>query len=90
MGSELLVHFGLDAEPVVTEDTRELAKDAGTDVLGQLDAAHTDMIGRFSPRSRVREGDQVTVRVDTERLHFFDPETGLALWEPDGSQEGSQ
>jgi multiple sugar transport system ATP-binding protein len=81
MGSELLVHFGLDAAPVVTEDTKELAKDAGTDVLGQLDAAHTDMIGRFSPRSHIRENDQVTVLVDTDHLHFFDPVTGLALWD---------
>jgi multiple sugar transport system ATP-binding protein len=85
MGSELLVHFGLDAAPVVTEDTKELAKDAGTDVLGQLDSAHTDMIGRCSPRSSIRENDRVIVRVDTDHLHYFDPVTGLALWESQAS-----
>ena len=32
-----------------------------------------------SPRSRVRAGDQVEVVIDTERMHFFDPETGNAI-----------
>jgi hypothetical protein len=32
-----------------------------------------------SPRSRVRAGDQVEVVVDTERMHFFDPETGNTI-----------
>jgi hypothetical protein len=31
------------------------------------------------PRSRVRAGDQVEVVVDTERMHFFDPETGNTI-----------
>jgi hypothetical protein len=35
--------------------------------------------GTFAPRSRVRVGDQVEVVVDTERMHFFDPDTGNAI-----------
>lgn len=35
--------------------------------------------GRLRPRSRVRAGDQVEVVVDTERMHFFDPETGNTI-----------
>jgi multiple sugar transport system ATP-binding protein len=34
---------------------------------------------RLAPRSRVRAGDQVEVVVDTERMHFFDPETGNTI-----------
>jgi multiple sugar transport system ATP-binding protein len=30
-------------------------------------------------RQRVRAGDQVEVVVDTERMHFFDPETGNTI-----------
>ena len=33
----------------------------------------------FAPRSRVRIGDEIEVVVDTERLHFFDPETSEAI-----------
>ena len=37
------------------------------------------MIGRFSPRSAVRVGQEVTMTLDTSRLHFFDLETGRAI-----------
>ncbi|MFI0356118.1 ABC transporter ATP-binding protein [Actinomadura sp. 9N407] len=85
MGSDVLVHFAVEAERVVTEDTRELARDAGTDVLGVLDAPRTDLVARFSPRTRVKVGDPVEVRVDTGRLHFFDIETGASIWGSDGA-----
>ncbi|HEX2497319.1 MAG: ABC transporter ATP-binding protein [Actinomycetes bacterium] len=81
MGSDVLVHFVLDAPMVVTDDTKELARDVGTDVLGALDeAGKTDMIARFSPRTAARHGEPVTVHVATDRLHYFDPETGLSIW----------
>jgi len=81
MGSDVLVHFSVEASQVVTEDTKELARDAGTDVLGGLDAPHTVLVGRFSPRTNVKVGNPVTVHVDTGRLHFFDMETGAAIWD---------
>ncbi|MGH3587225.1 MAG: ABC transporter ATP-binding protein, partial [Pseudonocardia sp.] len=43
-------------------------------------ADHPMLVGRFSPRTRVFEGQPITVRVDTDSLHFFDPQTGSALW----------
>ena len=81
LGSDLLVHFGLPVPGVVTEDTRELARDAGTDLADAGTApAGTVVVGRFSPRSRAREGAPVQVAVDVGRLHFFDPDTGRAIW----------
>jgi multiple sugar transport system ATP-binding protein len=38
-------------------------------------------VGRFSPRSRVAQGDQIEVAVDTRTLHFFDPETALGIYD---------
>ncbi|GAA4920514.1 ABC transporter ATP-binding protein [Streptomonospora salina] len=78
LGPELLVHFRLPAPPVVTDDTRELARDAGAD---GIDAAAPDSgaVARFSPRSRARTGRPLRVRVDTGRLYFFDPATGDAI-----------
>jgi multiple sugar transport system ATP-binding protein len=34
---------------------------------------------RVSARSGVRPGSTLEVGVDTSRLHFFDPESGLAI-----------
>ncbi|GAA2171159.1 ABC transporter ATP-binding protein [Actinomadura napierensis] len=83
MGSDVLVHFAVEAAQVVTEDTKELARDAGTDVLGHMERPRTDLVARFSPRTRVKVGDPVTIRVDTGRLHFFDIESGASIWGSD-------
>lgn len=79
LGAELLVHFALDAADVVTEDTKELARDVGQELTEAAETAVTTMVARFSPRSQVQEGIPVRVRVDPERLYFFDLATGEAL-----------
>jgi len=83
LGSDLLVHFGLDAEPVLTEDIMELAEEAGLDVLdgpqGGAAERRAVWVARVSPRSGAREGEPLRLTVDTGQLHFFDPETGAAI-----------
>jgi multiple sugar transport system ATP-binding protein len=83
LGSEIMVHFTIDAKPALTEDVRELAQDTDAVAVRGLDeaAAHTTMVGRFGARSRVREGETVQIAVDTRALHFFDPETGLGIYD---------
>ncbi|MQA97510.1 MAG: sn-glycerol-3-phosphate ABC transporter ATP-binding protein UgpC [Streptosporangiales bacterium] len=81
LGSEHLVHFTLDAARVDTEDTRELDRDAGAEQLEALTGGGSVLVARLSPRSRVREGDPLRVRVDTDRLHFFDLDTGTSIWD---------
>jgi hypothetical protein len=34
---------------------------------------------RVSARTHVRAGDQIELTVDTRNLHFFDPDSGLAV-----------
>jgi multiple sugar transport system ATP-binding protein len=83
LGSEIMVHFEIDAKPAMTEDVRELAED--TDAVSVREAtkqtSSTTMIGRFGARSGVREGEAAEVAVDTRSLHFFDPETGLGIYD---------
>jgi len=84
LGSELLVHFTVAARQAVTEDLRELAAEAGDDHLtgqpgGEEQPASATLVARFSPRARVVEGDDVEVSVDPRALHFFDPQTGIAI-----------
>ena len=78
LGSEIVVHFPVDAPRVVTEDTRALEEDAGTEDVPTSLTGNT-WVASFSPRSRVRPGDSVEIAIDQERLHFFDPATGLAI-----------
>ncbi|MBA9006022.1 MULTISPECIES: ABC transporter ATP-binding protein [Thermomonospora] len=81
MGSDVLVHFSVDADLVVTDDTRELARDAGADAPQQAAQGGAPLVARFSPRTRVKVGDPVAAQVDTARMHFFDPETGASIWD---------
>jgi multiple sugar transport system ATP-binding protein len=72
LGSELMVHFGVDAAKINSGDPDAIEE-------ASIDGTST-AVGRFSPRSRVRMGDTVEIAVSTERFHFFDPETRLAIW----------
>jgi multiple sugar transport system ATP-binding protein len=69
LGSDLLVHFPMDAKAV----------DAGDpDALKDLDE-NPLMIARVDPRSKAKPGEKIEVSIDTERIHFFDNETRLAI-----------
>jgi multiple sugar transport system ATP-binding protein len=87
LGAEIMVHFRTDAEPAVTDETRELQKDVGApDTPTQADRPGATMVGRFGARSSVREGKAVEVAVDTRALHFFDPETGLGIYDRESTK----
>jgi multiple sugar transport system ATP-binding protein len=90
LGSEIMVHFTVDAPPALTEDVRELAQDVGDEraVQQEAGARETTMVGRFGARSQVKQGDVAKVCVDTRALHFFDPETGLGIYDDTTSGKG--
>jgi multiple sugar transport system ATP-binding protein len=84
LGSEVMVHFTVDAPPALTEDVRELAHDLGDERKASAESEqHTTMVGRFNARAKVKEGENAEVAVDTRSLHFFDPETGLGIYDND-------
>jgi multiple sugar transport system ATP-binding protein len=88
LGSEIMVHFTIDARHAVTDEVRELAEDAGDDrIVANADEEAT-LVGRFGARSRVRPGDDVEAAIDTRALHFFDPHTGLGIYDG-GSTKGA-
>jgi multiple sugar transport system ATP-binding protein len=67
LGSEYVVHFTVAAPKVSTEDGA-VAAEAGT-----------QFVASFSPRTKVNVADEISVGVDTARMHFFDLETGAAI-----------
>ncbi len=79
MGSEILLHFSVDAPRVLTADARELAIEE-TDLSGESDPQRsTTFVARVSNRSRASLGERVELAVDTAALHFFDLATGQAI-----------
>ena len=91
LGSELMVHLAIDAPPALTEEVQELAEDAGTtaeDMQGG-DKNRAVVIGRFDADSKVQEGQDAEIAVDTRALHFFDPDTGLAIYDDSNGTKGA-
>ena len=82
LGSDTLVHLELDAAGVVAPDVEiELAAqgiDAGPPTA-LAERATTLVCARLAPYLAPAPGGIATVRVDPGGLHFFDPETELAL-----------
>ena len=68
LGSEIVVHMRVDAPSVRPADVDDLDEGAGSLFVARLD-----------PRSHVTIGDNVVLGVATDRLHFFDLETTLAI-----------
>jgi multiple sugar transport system ATP-binding protein len=88
LGSEVMIHVDVEARQAVTDAVRELAADAGADA-DELDAGeNATIVGRFDAHSRVRTGERVEIAVDTRSLHFFDPETGLGIYDDETTGQG--
>jgi multiple sugar transport system ATP-binding protein len=84
LGAELIVYIRSDANPAYTEDVKELARDAGATeppAAALSDDGGATLIGRFNSRSRARSGEMTEVAVDADGLHFFDPDTGLGIYD---------
>ncbi|HYZ14341.1 MAG TPA: sn-glycerol-3-phosphate ABC transporter ATP-binding protein UgpC [Actinomycetota bacterium] len=81
LGSDALVHFKVDAPPVVTEDTVELVKDV--EDVDEIDEAVEDrasvFVAKIDARADARAGESVALVVDTSRVHVFDPKDGRAI-----------
>ena len=72
LGSELLVHFTLDAPKVRAEGAAEADE-------AEL-AASGAGVARVDPRAPIKAGDRARFLVDTSRMQFFDPATDAAIW----------
>jgi multiple sugar transport system ATP-binding protein len=97
LGAEVLVHFKIDAPPVLTEDTKELIADTGVsaeelevspglDFLssgGRAEIESSTFVARLDPGTHAAERRTLELAVDTSRLHIFDPETRLGVYGDD-------
>ena len=77
LGSDTYIHFYKDINPVQTEAIEEILADEGEDisVLG----TQTKFIARINPNATIEEGQNINLAINPSKLHFFDPESGLAI-----------
>jgi multiple sugar transport system ATP-binding protein len=84
LGADVLVHFGVNAKPVVTEDTKELASDVGADIVEAVERGAEQgewiFLARLNPRTGAQTDKPIELVVDTHRLHFFDPDSGDGIY----------
>jgi multiple sugar transport system ATP-binding protein len=88
LGSELVVHFRIDARRVQAEDalagaahdpTSEAGDGRTVEVASPLGIS--EGVARVDPRSGVKPGQRAMFSVATDRIHLFDPDTGMAVWD---------
>jgi len=78
MGSELYAHFKVGAG-IESDELRELAEDAGAGELPRAAGEEGRAIARLSADSNVRVGRESELWLETDKLQFFDPDTGRSL-----------
>jgi len=71
LGSELVVHFTIDAHRVIAEGAVD--KDEAAAVKSG------EGVARVEAKTPVKPGDKMTFTVDVEDMQFFDTKTGLAI-----------
>jgi multiple sugar transport system ATP-binding protein len=92
MGSEVIVHFNVSGEPVTTKEVAEaLIVDSPEDREAKLAAERArgrgvPFVARLERETHARERNPLELAVDVTRLHFFDPETGLGVYDNAGSR----
>jgi multiple sugar transport system ATP-binding protein len=87
LGSEILAHVEMKGAPVLTEDVVEGAivdsdeQEMAADLLDSGDANRATFVGRLDTASPVKPDMDIELVVDTQKLQFFDLETGHSIHE---------
>jgi multiple sugar transport system ATP-binding protein len=81
MGSEVILHFAVEATPVKTEQVAEVVTAEAIDAGVAQAHRGTPFVARVERGTRAREGERVELAVDARRLHFFDLDTGAGIYD---------
>jgi multiple sugar transport system ATP-binding protein len=73
LGNETYAYIPYDAPPEVAAQLAELERDMDSESL------HTQLVVSLDGASRIREGDEAEIWVDSSKIHLFDPATGENL-----------
>jgi multiple sugar transport system ATP-binding protein len=81
MGAEVYVHFGLGVAPVRRADVAEAKVPEEPAEAHATPRVASPFVARLGRGTRVKEGEPLTLAVDTDRLYVFDFETGAGLYD---------
>jgi multiple sugar transport system ATP-binding protein len=76
MGSDVFVYFTMEGETARSAELEELAQDSGRADTGM---SGDQAVARLDAASRIREGDNARLWLDSRALHVFDPSSGVNL-----------
>jgi multiple sugar transport system ATP-binding protein len=77
MGSEVYVHFGVAGKPVRGADVKAAV---GEDAVEVAEAKGNVWVARVDRDTGAQEDGDMELVIDATRLHFFDPESGEAIY----------
>jgi multiple sugar transport system ATP-binding protein len=81
MGSEVFVHFGVGAPPVRGKDVEAAVGTEAVEATAEQARKQGSLfVARLQRGTRARERERIELLAAPDRLHFFDPETGLGIY----------
>jgi len=81
LGSELLVHFSLDAPFAQVPGASTGSRDGQPDGDDSGTTSSTWGVARVDSGTRIAVGERAGFAVRAGSMHFFDPDTGMAIWD---------
>jgi multiple sugar transport system ATP-binding protein len=82
LGPEALVYVAIDAKPVVHEQVVEGAviESEDAELVAELRSRETaTVVARLSRASHLETGQEITLGIEADKLHFFDLQTGAVI-----------
>ncbi len=77
LGAEEYAYFEVQGIKVDSDELNELAVDSGAHEVPS--SAVEQVVARVAAESQIKRGQEADLWLDTTKLHFFDPSTGLNL-----------
>ena len=82
MGSEVFVHFAAGGQPVGSADVKAAVGEEAAEAEQAQARRHGHLfVARLDRETRAKETEPVELAVETRRMHFFDPESGEAIYD---------
>ena len=74
--------LSVDARPVRSEEVAAALEEETVEAIAERARREgVPFVARLDRETRAREREQIELAVDTRRMHFFDPERGVAIYD---------